>query len=98
MIEGISYLILIFIAMPIKYIFDIILRLDLWVLFLFDFAVLIVAAVIYKWSILRIIIFLVGSVLPFVPFYLDRNLRRNILKPKPEGFFLQQAFPPSITL
>lgn len=81
-IEGISYLILLFIAMPIKYIFDIPepVKYFGWihgVLFLFYFAVLIIAAVMYKWSVLRIIIFLVGSVLPFVPFYLDKNLKKE---------------------
>lgn len=81
-IEGISYLILLFIAMPIKYIFDIPepVKYFGWihgVLFLFYFAVLIIAAFMYKWSIKRIVIYLVGSVLPFVPFYLDKNLKKE---------------------
>ncbi|KQT16920.1 hypothetical protein ASG31_11150 [Chryseobacterium sp. Leaf404] len=80
--EGISYLILLFIAMPIKYIFDIRepVKYFGWihgVLFLFYFAVLIIAAFKYRWSIKRIIIYLIGSVLPFVPFYLDKNLKKE---------------------
>jgi len=86
-IEGISYLILLFIAMPIKYIFDIPepVKYFGWihgVLFLFYMAVLIIAAVNYKWSIKRIVIYVIGSVLPFVPFILDKNLKKEYAQAK----------------
>lgn len=86
-IEGISYLILLFVAMPIKYIFDIPepVKYFGWihgVLFLFYMAVLIIAAVNYKWSVKRIVIYVIGSVLPFVPFILDKNLKKEYAQTK----------------
>jgi len=86
-IEGISYLILLFVAMPIKYIFDIPepVKYFGWihgVLFLFYMAVLIIAAVNYKWSVKRIVIYVIGSVLPFVPFILDKNLKKEYAQAK----------------
>ncbi|MDQ8143360.1 MULTISPECIES: DUF3817 domain-containing protein [Chryseobacterium] len=81
-IEGISYLILLFIAMPIKYILDISepVKYFGWIhgiLFLFYMAILIITSLKYRWSIKRIIIYIVGSVLPFVPFILDKNLKKE---------------------
>lgn len=86
-IEGISYLILLFVAMPIKYILDIPepVKYFGWihgVLFLFYMAVLIIAAVNYKWNIKRIVIYVIGSVLPFVPFILDKNLKKEYAQNK----------------
>ena len=80
LIEGISYLILLFIAMPLKYFFNIpdAVKYFGWihgVLFLVFFVVLIMASIKYRWSLLRIGIYLIGSVLPFVPFYLDKKLK-----------------------
>lgn len=81
-IEGISYLILLFIAMPIKYILDISepVKYFGWIhgiLFLFYMAILIITSLKYRWSIKRIIIYIVGSVLPFVPLILDKNLKKE---------------------
>lgn len=81
-IEGISYLILLFIAMPIKYILDIAepVKYFGWihgVLFLVYMAILIITSLKYRWSIKRIIIYVIGSVLPFVPFILDKNLKKE---------------------
>ena len=80
LIEGISYLILLFIAMPLKYFFNIpeAVKYFGWihgVLFLVFFVVLIMASIKYRWSVLRIGLYLLGSVLPFVPFYLDKKLK-----------------------
>ena len=80
LIEGISYLILLFIAMPLKYFFNIpdAVKYFGWihgVLFLVFFVVLIMASIKYRWSVFRIGIYLIGSVLPFVPFYLDKKLK-----------------------
>ena len=82
LIEGISYLILLFIAMPLKYFFNIpeAVKYFGWihgVLFLVFFVVLIMASIKYRWSLLRIGIYLLGSVLPFVPFYLDKKLKEE---------------------
>ncbi|CAD7797500.1 hypothetical protein CHRY9390_00179 [Chryseobacterium aquaeductus] len=82
LVEGISYLILLFIAMPLKYIFSIPepVKYFGWihgVLFLFFIVVLLAASIKYKWNLKRIIVYLVGSVLPFVPFYLDKSLKKE---------------------
>ncbi|MCU7616348.1 DUF3817 domain-containing protein [Chryseobacterium sp. PBS4-4] len=82
LIEGVSYLILLFIAMPLKYIFNIseAVKYFGWihgVLFLVFAVVLLAAAIKYKWSLKRIAIYLIGSVLPFVPFYLDKSLKKE---------------------
>ncbi|MCX8523624.1 DUF3817 domain-containing protein [Chryseobacterium formosus] len=81
-IEGISYLILLFIAMPIKYILNISepVKYFGWihgVLFLVYMVILIIASIKYRWSLKRIAIYLIGSVLPFVPFILDKNLKKE---------------------
>ncbi|GGG49247.1 DUF3817 domain-containing protein [Epilithonimonas arachidiradicis] len=84
LVEAISYLILLFIAMPLKYIWDIPegVKYMGWIhgwLFLFYFAVLVVAAFKYRWSILRIIYYLIASVLPFLPFLIDKQLKKESL-------------------
>lgn len=81
-IEGISYLILLFIAMPIKYIFKNSepVKYFGWihgVLFLAYMVILITTSLKYRWSIKRIGIYLIGSVLPFAPFILDKDLKRE---------------------
>lgn len=82
LIEGVSYLILLFIAMPLKYIFNIseAVKYFGWihgVLFLVFAVILLAAAIKYKWTLKRIAIYLIGSVLPFVPFYLDKSLKKE---------------------
>lgn len=78
-IEGISYLILLFIAMPLKYFFDFphAVKYFGWihgVLFLAFILFLIIASIKYRWSLGRIALYLVASVLPIVPFVLDKKL------------------------
>ena len=82
LIEGISYLILLFIAMPLKYIFNIseAVKYFGWihgVLFLVFMVILIATALKYKWNLVRVIIYTIGSVLPFVPFILDKKLKEE---------------------
>lgn len=84
LVEAISYLILLFIAMPLKYIWDIPdgVKYMGWIhgwLFLFYFAVLIAAAFKYRWSILRVVYYLIASVLPFLPFFIDKKLKQESL-------------------
>ena len=78
-VEGISYLILLFVAMPLKYFFNIpeAVKYFGWihgVLFLVFLVFLVLAAVQYRWSLIRIGIYLIASVLPIVPFILDKKL------------------------
>jgi integral membrane protein len=82
LIEGLSYLILLFIAMPLKYFFNIPegVKYFGWihgVLFLVFLIVLLLAAIKYRWNLKRIILYLIGSVLPFVPFILDKKLKKE---------------------
>jgi len=84
LVEAISYLILLFIAMPLKYIWDIPdgVKYMGWihgVLFLFYFVILIAAAFKYRWSILRVVYYLIASVLPFLPFFFDKKLKQESL-------------------
>ena len=78
-IEGISYLILLFVAMPLKYFFNIpdAVKYFGWIhgiLFLAFLLFLILASIKYRWSLMRIVLYLVASVLPIVPFILDKKL------------------------
>lgn len=81
-IEGISYLILLFVAMPFKYFLDIPepVKYFGWihgVLFLVYMVILIITSLKYRWSIVRILVYIIGSVLPFVPFILDKKLKQE---------------------
>ncbi|CAH0251605.1 DUF3817 domain-containing protein [Chryseobacterium sp. Bi04] len=82
LLEGISYLILLFIAMPLKYILNITegVKYFGWIhglLFLIFLVVLILASIKYRWSLKRITIYLIASILPFAPFILDKNLKKE---------------------
>lgn len=89
-VEGISYLILLFIAMPLKYFFNIpeAVKYFGWihgVLFLVFIVVLLMAAIKYRWSLMRIALYLVASVLPIVPFILDKKLAAEYPQSKNEN-------------
>lgn len=82
LIEGISYLILLFIAMPLKYFFNVpdAVRYFGWIhgiLFLVYLVCLIMASIKYRWSLIRIVIYVLASVLPFVPFLIDKRLEKE---------------------
>lgn len=85
LLEGISYLILLFIAMPLKYVFNIPegVKYFGWIhgiLFLVFLVVLTLASLKYKWNLKRIMVYLIASILPFAPFILDKNLKKEYLK------------------
>ena len=78
-IEGISYLILLFVAMPLKYFFNFphAVKYFGWIhgiLFLVFLVFLILASIKYRWGLMRIALYLIASVLPIVPFVLDKKL------------------------
>lgn len=81
-VEGISYLLLLFVAMPLKYIWAIpepVTHVG-WahgVLFITYVVLLLVCAILYKWSLSRTAGFFFASLLPFVPFYVERKLRKE---------------------
>ena len=82
LIEGLSFLILLGIAMPLKYMFDLPLAVTYvgWahgLLFILYIYTVFPTANKLKWSFSRTLFALVASVLPFGPFIFDRNLKKN---------------------
>ncbi|MCR9084256.1 DUF3817 domain-containing protein [Algoriphagus sp. NF] len=82
LIEGISFLVLLFIAMPLKYIYELPMAVTVvgWihgVLFVIYIYVVFPTASKLKWNFSRTFFALIASVLPFGPFIFDRNLRKS---------------------
>ena len=80
-LEGISFLLLIFIAMPLKYIWDnpILVKyvgMGHGVLFIAFLVVLFVVCEKKKWSIKMFLLGLITSILPFGPFVFDHKLKK----------------------
>ena len=80
--EGVSYILLLFIAMPMKYFFDqpAAVKYVGWahgVLFIAYVVFLLACWSKYKWSFQRVAFFFVASLLPFVPFVVERRLKKE---------------------
>ena len=80
--EGVSYILLIFIAMPLKYWAEVPLAVKYtgWahgLLFVLYIMFLIMAWVEYKWSFKKSALIGVASLLPFAPFLVDRKLKEE---------------------
>jgi len=80
--EGISFLVLLFIAMPLKYIFDypMAVKINGWVhgfLFIVYIAAVLRTAYLIKWNFMRVGIALTASLIPFATFFLDKRLKKN---------------------
>ena len=80
-LEGISFLLLLFVAMPIKYIFDnpILVKyvgMGHGVLFILFLIVLFVVCEKQKWSLKMFILGLIASILPFGPFVFDTKIKK----------------------
>jgi len=83
--EGWSYVLLVFVAMPLKYFADMPLAVKYtgWahgLLFMLYIVFLIMAWVEYKWSFKKAALFGVASLLPFAPFWVDKQLKEDKLK------------------
>ncbi len=81
-LEGVSFLVLLGIAMPLKYLAGLPQAVRVvgslhGVLFLLFLVVLARAAVAYRWPLPRVLGAVVAAVLPFGPFVLDARLRRE---------------------
>lgn len=81
-IEGVSFLILLFIAMPLKYYFNypIAVKINGWihgVLFVGYILAVLRTAFLIKWDVFRVGIALGASLIPFATFILDKRLKRN---------------------
>lgn len=80
--EGISYIVLLFIAMPLKYWADMPIAVKYvgWVhglLFVLYIACLVMAWQERKWSFGKVVILFIASLLPFVPFYVEKKLKEE---------------------
>lgn len=80
-LEGISFLSLLFIAMPVKYLLDQPMLVKYvgmghGVLFILFLMVLFVVCEKQKWPLKIFLMGLVASILPFAPFLFDRSLKR----------------------
>lgn len=78
--EGISYLLLLFVAMPLKYLADMPLavRYTGWahgLLFVLYAATLVLAWQEQKWKFGKAVLIFLASLLPFMPFVVDRKLK-----------------------
>lgn len=82
-IEGVSTVILFFIAMPLKYLADWPLGVKYvgWahgLLFITYLILLISCWFIYKWSFKRLAVFFIASLIPFAPFFVERELKKEM--------------------
>lgn len=82
LIEGSSFLILLFIAMPLKYIFEMPLAVTYigWahgILFIIYIYMVFPTAKSLNWNFSRTLFALIASILPFGPFIFDRNLKKS---------------------
>src|SRR5687767_12315450 len=80
LIEGVSFLVLLFIAMPLKYLAGIPAAVKVvgWihgVLFIAFCVALVQTTIVAKWSVARAGLVLVAALLPFGPFVLDRRMK-----------------------
>ncbi|CAM9146441.1 DUF3817 domain-containing protein [Acinetobacter bereziniae] len=81
-LEGISFLLLLFIAMPLKYIWDNPIYVKYvgmghGLLFIAFLAVLFIVCQKQKWSLKMFILGLIASILPFGPFVFDHKLKQE---------------------
>jgi len=80
--EGISFLILLFIAMPFKYLLDepILVKYVGWahglLFILYNFQLLYLKIEI-KWSFKRAFVYFMASLIPFAPFWVDQKLKKE---------------------
>jgi integral membrane protein len=81
-LEGISYVLLLFIAMPLKYLlhWPVAVQLVGWghgILFIAYVFSLLFCWISNRWSFLRVVGYFIASLLPLVPFYVERSLKKE---------------------
>ena len=84
-LEGMSFLILLGIAMPLKYMFGMpqlvqVVGMAHGVLFILFIALSVQATIVYKWGPMKMVLLWLASLLPFGTFYADYKLLRGIEK------------------
>jgi integral membrane protein len=82
LIEGISYIVLLGIAMPLKYYFGIPLAVKIvgWahgILFMLYMILLLRCWIECKWTLSRVIFYFTAALLPIVPFFVEKRLKRE---------------------
>jgi integral membrane protein len=82
-LEGCSLLLLVFIAMPVKYLFKIpeatqAIGMIHGILFVMFVAATLVIAVLHKWNFGRLCMVMASSIFPFGTFYIDRKILRKL--------------------
>lgn len=82
--EGLSYILLVFIAMPLKYLADMPLAVKYtgWahgLLFMLYVVFLVIALVEYKWNFKKVALIGLASLIPFAPFWVDKKLKEDNL-------------------
>ncbi len=87
LLEGISYVVLLGIAMPLKYFFDLPLAVKIvgWahgILFMLYIILLLQCWMHYQWSLKRVTVYFIASLLPIVPFIIERKLTEEYLLAK----------------
>lgn len=80
--EGISYILLLFVAMPLKYFFNqpLLVKYTGWIhgfLFVAYVICLLLVAYKHKWHFLKLFAIFLAALLPFAPFFVDKNLRKE---------------------
>lgn len=80
-LEGLSYLLLLGIAMPLKYLFDLpqavsVIGMAHGILFVLYIALAVQAKFVYRWPFTKMLLLCIASILPFGPFYADYKLLR----------------------
>jgi integral membrane protein len=89
-LEGVSYLVLLGVAMPLKYLAGMpiavrVVGLAHGLLFMAFIAAVAHVAMTERWDVRRILGALVASIVPFGTFVLDRSLREDRLRLEPSG-------------
>jgi integral membrane protein len=80
--EGVSYILLLGIAMPLKYYFEFPMAVKVvgWahgVLFMAYGIMLVLCWIKCKWNFLRVVLYFFASLLPFLPFIVERKLKQE---------------------
>lgn len=83
LLEGISFIVLVFIAMPLKYWvgYPLAVKYVGWahgILFIAYIFLLIQCWIAYDWKFKRIIIFFMASLIPFAPFWVERKIKLEL--------------------
>ena len=81
-IEGLSFIILLFLAMPMKYIWKILWAVKYvgWAhgaLFIAYILLLIVVSIKNKWSFIKIIVAFIASLIPFATFWIENRINKK---------------------